>query len=198
MTAQLPSRERWETLIRAIECESYDEEEIVSWVNSDEILSMARFALAAQEQEPVAWQWQNHGQWHVTTHEERARDLAWDGVEVLPLYTHPAPVPAVPAKWPEKLTWSHHDDVTQAEVLAWNYAIDACRAALLSVPAVPDDVLAICQRLIKEYIANKGTSSEFICCVTPSRKTIGTGGVWDDWRALDKAVHAAMLNGGKS
>ena len=48
MTAQLPSRERWETLIRAIECESYDEEEIVSWVNSDEILSMARFALAAQ------------------------------------------------------------------------------------------------------------------------------------------------------
>lgn len=38
----------------------------------------------------------------------------------------------VPDKWPEKLTWSHHDDMTQAEVLAWNNAIDACRAAMVN------------------------------------------------------------------
>lgn len=48
-----------------------------------------------------------------------------------PLYTAPPAPVAVPDKWPEKLTWSHHDDMTQAEVLAWNNAIDACRAAML-------------------------------------------------------------------
>lgn len=87
MTAQLPSRERLEALAsgNAFTC-----------VQDDEAAAMARALLPAQEQEPVAWQWQNHGQWHVTNDEERARDLAWDGVEVLPLYTHPAPVPAVP------------------------------------------------------------------------------------------------------
>lgn len=63
-----------------------------------------------------------------------------------------------------------------------------------SIPAaVPEDVLTICQRLIKRYVANKGTDSEFIRCVTPERSSIGTGGVWDDWKALDEACRAAML-----
>lgn len=42
-----------------------------------------------------------------------------------------APV-AVPDEWPEKLTWSYQDNMTQAEVMAWNNAIDACRAAMLN------------------------------------------------------------------
>nr|WP_320337921.1 ead/Ea22-like family protein [Citrobacter farmeri] len=41
------------------------------------------------------------------------------------------PAPVVPDEWPKKLTWSHHDDISQAEVMAWNNAIDACRAAML-------------------------------------------------------------------
>ena len=40
-------------------------------------------------------------------------------------------------------------------------------------------------RLVSEYMMNKGTDSEFIACITPSKKTIGTGGVWDMWRYLD-------------
>lgn len=56
--------------------------------------------------------------------------------------------------------------------------------------AVPDDVVTIAERLVREYIANKGTSSEFICCITPQRSSIGTGGVWDDWKALDAALSA--------
>ena len=49
----------------------------------------------------------------------------------IPLYAAPQ-VTSVPDKWPEKIIWSHHDDMTQAEVLAWNNAIDACRAAMLN------------------------------------------------------------------
>ena len=36
----------------------------------------------AADSEPVAWTWQHVKQWHVTNDEERARDLAWDGVKV--------------------------------------------------------------------------------------------------------------------
>lgn len=39
---------------------------------------------------------------------------------------------SVPNGWPKKLTWSYHDDISQAEVSAWNSAIDACRAAMQS------------------------------------------------------------------
>lgn len=51
------------------------------------------------DSEPVAWTWQHLKQWHVTNDEERARDLAWDGVKVEPLYRRAQPVPAVPGKW---------------------------------------------------------------------------------------------------
>ncbi|WP_335898922.1 DUF551 domain-containing protein [Klebsiella variicola] len=53
---------------------------------------LARMALAALDSEPVAWTWQHLKQWHVTNDEERARDLAWDGVKVEPLYRHAQPV----------------------------------------------------------------------------------------------------------
>ncbi|WP_256661832.1 DUF551 domain-containing protein [Klebsiella michiganensis] len=46
------------------------------------------------------------------------------------------PAPVVPDTWPRKLMWSHHDDISQAEVLAWNDAIDACRAAMLQAQSV--------------------------------------------------------------
>ncbi|HGV3475098.1 TPA: DUF3850 domain-containing protein [Klebsiella quasipneumoniae subsp. similipneumoniae] len=65
---------------------------------------------AAMDSEPVAWTWQHLKQWHVTNDEERARDLAWDGVKVEPLYRRaamlatapqlPGSEPAtVPGKW---------------------------------------------------------------------------------------------------
>lgn len=42
--------------------------------------------------------------------------------------------------------------------------------------------------LVSEYMMNKGTDSEFIACITPSKKTIGTGGVWDMWRHLEMVL----------
>lgn len=53
-------------------------------------------AQPAADSEPVAWTWQHLKQWHVTNDEERARDLAWDGIKVDPLYRHAQPVPVVP------------------------------------------------------------------------------------------------------
>lgn len=53
------TKERLQRLIRAIDSGSYDEEEIVGWVNSDEIMELARIALASLEadgdSEPVAF-----------------------------------------------------------------------------------------------------------------------------------------------
>ncbi|HCA9977672.1 TPA: hypothetical protein MYL91_000631 [Klebsiella pneumoniae] len=63
---------------------------------NDEIRELARIALAAMDSEPVAWTWQHLKQWHVTNDEARARDLAWDGVKVEPLYRHAQPAPVVP------------------------------------------------------------------------------------------------------
>ncbi|HCB0915529.1 TPA: hypothetical protein MYM78_005878, partial [Klebsiella variicola subsp. variicola] len=41
-------------IIRAIDSESYDEEEIREWLSSDEIMELSRMALAAMDSEPVA------------------------------------------------------------------------------------------------------------------------------------------------
>ena len=60
--------------------------------------ALFEIALAAMDSEPVAWTWQHLKQWHVTNDEERARDLAWDGVKVEPLYRHAQPVPVVSAE----------------------------------------------------------------------------------------------------
>lgn len=61
-----------------------------------EQMELARQLLAGIEQEPVAWRWFHLNQWHVTSDEEQARDLAWDGVKVMPLYAAP-PAPVVDA-----------------------------------------------------------------------------------------------------
>lgn len=57
------------------------------------VRELAAFRLAAMDSEPVAWTWHYREQWHVTNDEERARDLAWDGVKVEPLYRHAKPAP---------------------------------------------------------------------------------------------------------
>ncbi|HIC9076944.1 TPA: DUF551 domain-containing protein [Klebsiella aerogenes] len=53
MTKSTITRERIQRIIRAIDSESYDEEEIREWLSSDEIMELARMALAAMGSEPV-------------------------------------------------------------------------------------------------------------------------------------------------
>ncbi|HBZ8009867.1 TPA: hypothetical protein MM157_005817, partial [Klebsiella variicola subsp. variicola] len=54
MTKSTITRERVQRIIRAIDSESYDEEEIREWLSSDEIMELSRMALAAMDSEPVA------------------------------------------------------------------------------------------------------------------------------------------------
>lgn len=186
MTAQLPSRWKLKKIIETADqiiAEMAKSSSIDEWafLNDDmgtpsEVKALAEFAMAAHEQEPVAKVVSKFGD--PEAFGERELEVLVD-IQKLPyntlFYGHPAPVPAVPAKWPEKLTWSHHDDLTQAEVLAWNNAIDACRSALVPVPAVPDE----CPRSIIE-------DAELYDSVE------------DMARSMWSAMRAAMLNGGKS
>lgn len=52
------------------------------------------------------------------------------------------------------------------------------------------EVIAAAQRLRKRYICNEGTDQEFIACVTPEKSSIGSGGVWDDWKTLALVLDA--------
>ena len=83
------SKERLEWLTKISGRDDIDD------IDGEEIREMARRLLASAAQEPVAWRWFHLNQWHVTNDEGRARDLAWDGVKVMPLYAAPLPV-AVP------------------------------------------------------------------------------------------------------
>ena len=54
MTKSTITRERLQQIIRVIDGEAYDEEEIREWLSSDEIMELSRMALAAMDSEPVA------------------------------------------------------------------------------------------------------------------------------------------------
>lgn len=51
MTKSTITRERIQRIIRAIDSEAYDEEEIREWLSSDEIMELSRMALAAMDSE---------------------------------------------------------------------------------------------------------------------------------------------------
>ncbi|HCA6307459.1 DUF551 domain-containing protein [Escherichia coli] len=77
------------------------------------------------DSEPVAWTWQHLKQWYVTNDEERARELAWDGVKVEQLYRHAQPAPVVPEL---RVDWQENEFSA-----GWN----ACRSAMLQADNSP-------------------------------------------------------------
>ena len=97
-------------------------------------------AIAAFGAEPVAWRWFHLNQWHVTNDEERARDLAWDGVKVIPLYTAP-PAQVVP----ENCVTAEHRRVIEMLLnicgAAFELADDSCQQDVdgEECHVVPDD-----------------------------------------------------------
>ncbi len=113
---------------------------------AEEAEELACIALAAMDSEPVAWTWQHLKQWHVTNDEARARDLAWDGVKVEPLYRHAQPAPVVmdDTKLRELFdSWFASDcsfdlspEASEADNIAWResywYVWKRCRATILA------------------------------------------------------------------
>ncbi|EIX9131053.1 DUF551 domain-containing protein [Klebsiella pneumoniae] len=124
------------------------------FLKQGESKELARMALAAMDSEPVAWTWQHLKQWHVTNDEARARDLAWDGVKVEPLYCH-AQHPEVPPEMTAGKAvhhWSGGHGAIESFVAGCNFY----RAAMLtsstkssgSEPAtVPDKWIPASERL---------------------------------------------------
>nr|WP_323084804.1 hypothetical protein [Klebsiella variicola] len=79
--------------------------------------ALIRQSLAAMESDPVAWTWQHLKQWHVTNDEERARDLAWDGVKVEPLYRRAQPVPSSePITVTDDMAYAFHHALTDSMI----------------------------------------------------------------------------------
>ncbi|MGP6734857.1 hypothetical protein ACTZM2_04310 [Klebsiella pneumoniae] len=171
MTKSTITRERIQRIIRAIDSEAYDEEEIREWLSSDEIMELSRMALAAMDSEPVAWTWHYREQWHVTNDERRAEFVAKDGdVAVLPLYRHAQPVPVVV---PDGLRLAlsnagiaapESDEMLAATCEKHIQALVAWvrnRKPFQSAPVVPDGYVMVPMRLTAENGAKGALSGEF-------------------------------------
>lgn len=92
MTKSTITRERIQRIIRAINSEAYDEEEIREWLSSDEIMELSRMALAAMDGEPDC----NERNLFCSTDTARMRKVisVSAGIEGAPLYRHAQPAPA--------------------------------------------------------------------------------------------------------
>ncbi|MGV1392412.1 DUF551 domain-containing protein [Klebsiella pneumoniae] len=81
-------------IIRAINSEAYDEEEIREWLSSDEIMELSRMALAAMDGEPDC----NERNLFCSTDTARMRKVisVSAGIEGAPLYRHAQPALVIP------------------------------------------------------------------------------------------------------
>ncbi|OYI90693.1 hypothetical protein CI741_27130 [Klebsiella pneumoniae subsp. pneumoniae] len=99
MTKSTITRERLQRIMRAIDSESYDEEEIREWLSSDEIMELSRMALVAMDSEPVAWLLSGGGTKNVVCFDS-GNAYADPLREVTPLYRHAQPAPVVQCPYP--------------------------------------------------------------------------------------------------
>lgn len=124
MTKSTITRERIQRIIRAINSEAYDEEEIREWLSSDEIMELSRMALAAMDGEPDC----KERKLFCSTDTARMRKTISfsTGTGDAPLYRHAQAAPVVPDDVRQAL--SKMDDEIIAELDAEE---SACRAAML-------------------------------------------------------------------
>ncbi|HGV3479917.1 TPA: hypothetical protein ACNGY6_002761 [Klebsiella variicola subsp. variicola] len=138
-------------------------------------------AQPAADSEPVAWTWQHLKQWYVTNDEERARELAWDGVKVEQLYRH-AQQPVVSADLLHTAVSAIEDLLTNKDRTGAGVWFDLpfrLRSAAneQTAPVVPDEATAEdCPAFVKYDVT----------------------GIDEAWACGFNACRAAMLNGGKS
>lgn len=130
MTAQLPSK------VRLAQIASFSKSMALP-PSHDEIEAMARAILAAHEQEPVAYKATHLDSFAfgetksaVEAHAER---FGWEleFTEITPLYTHPAPVPAVPGEMTIKQAARDYFGGF-GSYMAYRDGFNACRAAMLN------------------------------------------------------------------
>ena len=144
-------------------------------------------AIAAFGAEPVAWRGFHLHQWHVTNDEERARDLAWDGVKVIPLYTAP-PAQVVP----ENCVTAEHRRVIEMLLnicgAAFELADDSCQQDVdgEECHVVPDDAFQKLSDALGE-IEN-----------TLPTEDVDRPDVFLAWSAMPRAALKSILQAGNS
>nr|HAT2260359.1 hypothetical protein [Citrobacter freundii] len=144
-------------------------------------------AIAAFDAEPMAWRWFHLNQWHVTNDEERARDLAWDGVKVIPLYTAP-PAQVVP----ENYVTAEHRRVIEMLLnvcgAAFELADDSCQQEVdgEECHVVPDDAFQKQSDALDE-IEN-----------TLPTEDVDRPDVFLAWSAMPRAALKSILQAGNS
>ncbi|MDU1029349.1 MAG: hypothetical protein E7A50_07630 [Clostridiales bacterium] len=202
MTTRLPiPKERLEQILAHCKRETPENMAPISARSAVEIIGAL---LAAHEQEPVAWQYRvSAGQatgwslWHEGKGEQYEKSYQ---VERRPLYTHPAPVPAVPMAVAgfnaatairacmEEFPESMHDIIEECAQIAEN-TISTSHAK--SVPAVPD---IDTWRAAFEYSERQRDDGFNLHKCGEVYENYKTQERWESWLSS----RTAMLNGGKS
>ncbi|MBA8562934.1 DUF551 domain-containing protein [Citrobacter freundii] len=153
----------------------------------DDAVKVIDGAIAAFGAEPMAWRWFHLNQWHVTNDEERARDLAWDGVKVIPLYTAP-PAQVVP----ENYVTAEHRRVIEMLLnvcgAAFELADDSCQQEVdgEECHVVPDDAFQKLSDALDE-IEN-----------TLPTEDVDRPDVFLSWSAMPRAALKSILQAGNS
>ncbi|MDM3213910.1 hypothetical protein OGV91_18145 [Citrobacter sp. Cf093] len=153
----------------------------------DDAVKVIDVAIAAFDAEPMAWRWFHLNQWHVTNDEERARDLAWDGVKVIPLYTAP-PAQVVP----ENYVTAEHRRVIEMLLnvcgAAFELADDSCQQEVdgEECHVVPDDAFQKLSDALDE-IEN-----------TLPTEDVDRPDVFLAWSAMPRAALKSILQAGNS
>ncbi|HGP3871503.1 TPA: DUF551 domain-containing protein [Klebsiella pneumoniae] len=124
MTKSTITRERIQRIIRAINSEAYDEEEIREWLSSDEIMELSRMALAAMDSEPVEMPLD-----YLQGHK--------DGLEWAAQLAE--------ANHPETGDWLYDDPIELAKAIRKGPDMPPVQPA----PVVPDDVLKALQKVAR-------------------------------------------------
>ncbi|WP_277967087.1 hypothetical protein [Pantoea trifolii] len=87
---------------------------------------------------------------------------------------------------------AHCEDVIANPQDHLDWVVDMARVAMASLESPQElessALLNAAKYLRNRYICNEGTDSEFIACITPGERSIGTGGEWDNWRLLAAAI----------
>ncbi|HGF8721506.1 hypothetical protein [Klebsiella pneumoniae] len=125
MTKSTITRERIQRIIRAINSEAYDEEEIREWLSSDEIMELSRMALAAMDSSESVELPLDYLQGHK------------DGLEWAAKLAE--------ANHPETGDWLYDDPIELAKAIRKGPDMPPVQPA----PVVPDDVLKALQKVAR-------------------------------------------------
>ncbi|SAT92396.1 Uncharacterised protein [Klebsiella pneumoniae] len=125
MTKSTITRERIQRIIRAIDSEAYDEEEIREWLSSDEIMELSRMALAAMDSSESVELPLDYLQGHK------------DGLEWA--------AQLVEANHPETGDWLYDDPIELSKAIRKGPDMPPVQPA----PVVPDDVLKALQKVAR-------------------------------------------------